>query len=205
MAPPHVIPPPLQHGWQWANRAGSTGAHPKTQGESTNVHEKTNDASDSDGDDDDLLDDDDDLSDDYDSDASEKSHETRKKNKWLNPLFEALDNLKIEQINDPSRQWHCPACHDGPGAIDWYKGLQPLMTHARTRRTRRVKLHRELAALLEEELLRRGASVVLAGETFGKWKGLHEMTADHEIVWPPMVVIMNTLLEKDENDKVLFH
>lgn len=215
-APPCVIAPPLQHGWQWENRGGSTGTL-KTQETSANVrsvvdslsaydsepgivHEEPDDVSDEE--DDDLLDDsDDDLSDDCDSDASEKSHETRKMNRWLTKLFDVLDSLKEEEIIDPNRQWHCPACHDGPGAIDWYRGLQPLMTHARTRGTRRVRLHRELAVLLEEELRRRGSSVVPAGEVFGKWKGLCETTADHEIIWPPTVVIMNTLLEKDDRDK----
>ncbi|CAL9179353.1 unnamed protein product [Musa hybrid cultivar] len=98
------------------------------------------------------------------------------------------------------RQWHCPACHNGPGEIEWYKGLQPLLTHANTKRASRVKLHQELALPLEEELRRRGTSPVPAGEVFGKWKGLQETTTDREIVWPPMVVIMNTLLEQDENE-----
>jgi hypothetical protein len=158
-------------------------------------------------DDHETSDDDDGLSDDgsndYDSDASEQSFEIRKANKWFKSFFEALDKLSVEEINEPSRQWHCPACKNGPGAIDWYKGLQPLMTHAKTKGSTRVKPHRELAALLEEELSRRGTSVVPAGEQFGKWKGLREIT-DREIVWPPMVIVMNTLLEKDDDDKVLF-
>ena len=63
-------------------------------------------------------------------------------------------------------------------------------------------MHRELAEILEEELRLRGTSVVPAGEAFGRWKGLKDDERDHEIVWPPMVVIMNTKLEQDEKDKV---
>ncbi|MCI29380.1 protein SUPPRESSOR OF GENE SILENCING 3-like, partial [Trifolium medium] len=84
---------------------------------------------------------------------------------------------------------------------DWYKGLQPLVNHAKTKGSKRVKVHRELAALLDEELRRRGTTVVPAGEVFGKWKGLKDGEKDHEIVWPPMVIIQNTKLEQDENDK----
>jgi hypothetical protein len=42
------------------------------------------------------------------------------------------------------------------------------MTHAKAKGSTRVKLHRELAALLDEELSHRGTSVVPAGEQFGK-------------------------------------
>ncbi|KAG2615259.1 protein SUPPRESSOR OF GENE SILENCING 3 homolog isoform X1 [Panicum virgatum] len=198
-APRPFVTPPLANGWQWQSRSrpsGSEGARddiPTPGGDPEVEDVNCNDSSD---DDDDLSDD---VSDD-DSDASEKSFETRKMNKWFKGFFEVLDTLSVEQINEQARQWHCPACKNGPGAIDWYKGLQPLMTHARTKGSTRVKLHRELAALLEEELSRRGTSVVPAGEQFGKWKGLREST-DREIVWPPMVIVMNTLLEKDDDDK----
>ncbi|VAH00187.1 unnamed protein product [Triticum turgidum subsp. durum] len=131
------------------------------------------------------------MSDDYDSDASEKSFETRKMNKWFK-------SLSVDQIHE--RQSHCPACQNGPGAIAWFKGLESLVRHARTMGSRRVKLHRELAALLEEEISHRGSSVVQPGEHFGKWNGLTEST-DRQIVWPPMVIVMNTRLEKGEDDK----
>ncbi|KAG2623448.1 hypothetical protein PVAP13_3KG061400 [Panicum virgatum] len=196
-APRPFVTPPLANGWQWQSRSRPSGSEserddvPPSGGDP-----ELEDVNDSDDDDDDLSDD---ISDD-DSDSSEKSFETRKMNKWFKGFFEVLDTLSVEQINEQTRQWHCPACKNGPGAIDWYKGLQPLMTHARTKGSTRVKLHRELAALLEEELSRMGTSVVPAGEQFGKWKGLREST-DREIVWPPMVIVMNTLLEKDDDDK----
>lgn len=221
MAP--AIAPPLQHGWQWNARAGSSNPsqpqaskdsisknviilEPLHQGTpaSEDYESETSQKQEDDASDDEELEvdsDDDLLCDDYDSDVSQKSYETRKKNKWFNTFFEALDSLNVDEISEPSRQWHCPACHGGPGAIDWYRGLQPLITHAKTRGSRRAKLHRELAELLEEELRRKGTKMIPSGETFGKWKGLHETIADHAIVWPPMVIIRNTFLELDENDK----
>ncbi|WVY97088.1 hypothetical protein V8G54_029239, partial [Vigna mungo] len=69
--------------------------------------------------------------------------------------------------------------------------------------SKRVKIHREFAELLDEELLRGAAVIPPPGEVFGKWKGLKDEEKDHEIVWPPMVVIQNTRLEQDENDKWL--
>ncbi|KAJ8769152.1 hypothetical protein K2173_000927 [Erythroxylum novogranatense] len=213
VAPQPVIRPPLERGWNWSARVG---AAPTSLQEpvSNRVddadvnHNKFDDghAEDDDNDDNDddgALDETDDelLSEDFDSDESEKSHESRKKNKWFKKFFENLDSLTVEEIGDPARQWHCPACQGGPGAIDWYRGLQPLMTHAKTKGSKRVKLHRELAELLDEELYRRGTSVIPAGEVFGRWKGFEDEEKDHEIVWPPMVIVMNTRLEQDENDK----
>ncbi|TVU51337.1 hypothetical protein EJB05_02756 [Eragrostis curvula] len=190
---------PLAKGWQLQSRARPVVSEIKENDTplSVNDHEVDEGHETSDNDEDDLSDD---LSDDYDSDTNEKSFETRKMNKWFKSFFEALEKLSVEEINAHTRAQHCPACKNGPGAIDWYKGLQPLMTHARTKGSARVKLHREFAALLEEELSRRGTSVVPAGEQFGKWKGLRERT-DREIVWPPMVIVMNTWLEKDDDDK----
>ncbi|KAL6905490.1 hypothetical protein ACP4OV_003091 [Aristida adscensionis] len=198
-APRPVVTAPLANGWQWQSRHPSGSEHKKDAALSSDPEaDDVEDQNASDDDDDDDLSDD--ISDDYDSDASERSFETRKTNKWFKGFFEALDKLSVEEINEQSRQWHCPACRNGPGAIDWYKGLQPLMTHAKTKGAKRVKLHRELASLLEEELSRRGTSVVPAGEQFGKWKGLRENT-DRMIVWPPMVIVMNTVLDKDDDDK----
>ncbi|KAK9167810.1 hypothetical protein Scep_003001 [Stephania cephalantha] len=224
MAPAPPIPPTLQHGWQWQNRAGSSpskavkDAQEKDSdfskhfphgsvGEDDSGSEKGGPhQGDLDNDDGlDMLEDSDDdiLSDDFDSDGSVKSHGTRKKNKWFEAFFDEIDKLRIEEVTEPSRQWHCPACRNGPGSIDWYRGLQPLMAHAKTKGASRVKVHRELAELLEEELSRRGASLIPAGEVFGKWKGLRGSVSDHEIVWPPMIIVMNTKLEQDDNGKWL--
>ncbi|KAE9587359.1 hypothetical protein Lal_00004525 [Lupinus albus] len=199
-----LIRPPLEHGWNWQSRAGSMQSNPQDEivpeysEKNTNVDDDDDEVEDSY----DLEDSDDDLmSDDYDSDTSQKSHETRKKCKWFRKFFQNLDDLTVNEMNDPERQWHCPACQGGPGAIDWYRGLQPLMAHAKTKGSKRVKMHRELAELLDEELRRRGTSVIPAGEVFGKWKGLKVEEKDHEIVWPPMVIIQNTQLEQDHNDK----
>jgi hypothetical protein len=194
------VTPPLSNGWQWQSRprpSASEGQNDDAPPPGGDPEEENNADGNDTSDDDDYLSDD--IGDEYDSDASGKS-ETRK-TKWFKSFFEVLDTMSVEQISEQTRPWHCPACQNGPGAIDWYNGLQPLMSHARTKGSTRVKVHRELAALLEEELSRRGTSVVPAGEQFGKWKGLREST-DRDIVWPPMVIIMNTSLEQEEDDKV---
>ncbi|GAU43296.1 hypothetical protein TSUD_389950 [Trifolium subterraneum] len=145
---------------------------------------------------------DDDLSlDDTDSDTGEKSHEGRMKSKWFRRFFDILKELKVEEINSQAIRWHCPACQGGTGAIDWYQGLQPLVNHSRTVKVRRVRLHRAFAETLEEECSRRGAPLMMVGEAHGLWEGLDKKVKDHEIVWPPMVVIMNTKYEQDENEK----
>lgn len=75
------------------------------------------------------------------------------------------------------------------------------MTHSMTKTTRRAKMHRVFAELLVEEMRRRGTFIKPDNDAFGRWEGLNERAADHEIVWPPMVVIMNTKYEQDENGK----
>jgi hypothetical protein len=154
----------------------------------------------SEDDEDDDFEDDDDFDDDDDEDNMSDS-DWAKKNKWLAAFFEKLDGLTNEEVSEPGRQWHCPACHGGPGAIDWYCGVQPLIAHAKTKGSKRVKLHREFAKLFSQELAKRGTNLNNAGEAFGKWKGLLNDLKDKDIVWPPMVIVMNTLLEQDENDK----
>ncbi|TYG84040.1 hypothetical protein ES288_D01G217600v1 [Gossypium darwinii] len=135
------------------------------------------------------------------SDEDEKSHEARKESKWFYFFFESLEKLTVEEILSPVRRWHCPACQGGPGAINWYRGVQPLLTHSMTKTTRRAKLHRVFAGLLVEEMRRRGAFIKPVNDAFGRWEGLTDRVADHEIVWPPMVIIMNTRYEQDENGK----
>jgi hypothetical protein len=192
--PNYVVTPPLANGWKWRSRpSGPESNKVNVPSSSFDPEIDSSDVEDSS---------DDDMSDEYDSDASAKSFKTRKMNKWFKSFFEEINSLTVEQVIEPNKQWHCPACKNGPGAIDWFKGLQSLVTHASTKGSRRVKLHRELAALLEDEMSGRGTTMVPSGEQFGKWAGLRGVT-DREIVWPPMVIVMNTLLEKDDADKVM--
>ncbi|KAL3700438.1 hypothetical protein R1sor_018460 [Riccia sorocarpa] len=142
----------------------------------------------------------------YDSAESYKSHGTQKKNKWFKNFFQELDTLTDDQLQEHDRQWHCPACQNGVGAIDWYRGLQPLLAHAKTVRSKRVKLHKNFAEVLEEEIRIRGAAPGTHGSgKYGRWKGLNDEhnNQDTPIVWPPMVVIRNTQLEQDESEKWL--
>ena len=148
------------------------------------------------------------------SDGSEtlQSHEDQKKSKCFRDFFQDLESMSDSQISEHDRQWHCPACKGGPGAIDWFRGLGPLATHARTMRSRRVKLHRMFADVLEEELRLRRTGASSGGmqgqSTFGKWKGIHDdndVAPPQMIVWPPIIVIQNTQLEQDEQGKVRMH
>ncbi|KAF5196800.1 Suppressor of gene silencing protein [Thalictrum thalictroides] len=75
------------------------------------------------------------------------------------------------------------------------------MAHAKTKGSSRVKLHRDLAELLDVELNRKGTSIIPASETFGKWEGLCEAEHSRKIIWPPIIVVMNTQAEMDENDE----
>ncbi|KAL8118946.1 hypothetical protein AgCh_016438 [Apium graveolens] len=200
-----AVLPPLTKGWQWRRNPSQVEnvyhvpAFNTADATDNKEDEKYIDKS---GDEEDFNTEDINDSDEYDSDESQKSHETLKKSTLLKSFFDTLDEMKAEEINEPDRQWHCPACHGGPGAIDWYRGLQPLITHAKTKGKRRAKAHRLLAKLLDEELRGRGSSVIPAGEAFGKWKGLNQSEVrDQKIVWPPMVIITNTQLENDDSGK----
>ncbi|XVF68110.1 hypothetical protein PTKIN_Ptkin10aG0176700 [Pterospermum kingtungense] len=196
----HYVNDPAQSGFTLSN--SSQDGQVKSSHQVGDNLDDENEVNDYDNDDSDVVYDSDDL-DDYvsDSDEDEKSHEARKKSKWFNSFFEILEKLTVEEIISPVRQWHCPACQGGPGAINWYRGVLPLMTHSMTKTTRRAKMHRVFAELLVEEMRRRGTLIKPDNDAFGRWEGLNERAADHEIVWPPMVVIMNTRYEQDENSK----
>ena len=200
---PNAIPPPLHSGWNWNDRSATAWQL------GNNIPENVEDQDEEDvedesktGDVNESDDDDEFLTDESDSDKTPKTHDERKKNKWYADLFKTLEGLTLEEINEP-RSYHCPACQNSPDAIHWYRTLPSLLTHAKTKESKRVKIHRNLAVILEEELQTRGANIVASRESYGQWKGLNESVKDKEIVWPPMVVIMNTQLEQDEHEKVI--
>ncbi|KAK7328245.1 hypothetical protein VNO77_22348 [Canavalia gladiata] len=207
LPPQSVTPPSLEKGVYSSVEVDTNTSKDCTNGQCkderiSEPHCENNDDKVVDSESDIVFDSDDDLSlDDTDSDTGEKSHEGCKKSKWLRNFFDKLNGLTNEDINSVERQWHCPACQGVPGAIDWYKGLQPLLNHSRTVQARRARLHRMFAETLEEECFRRRAPLTKVGEVHGRWEGLDKKVKDHEIVWPPMVIIMNTRYEQDENNK----
>ncbi|KAK3028695.1 hypothetical protein RJ639_038074 [Escallonia herrerae] len=121
--PPPVIPPPLEQGRKWTARPAATNSsspYPVAVG-LVDEYEDNSEVYDSD---DELL------SNDDDSDASKRSLGMGKMR--FKAFFEKLETLNVEQVNEPE-MFHCPACQGGPGAIAWYHGLMPLVTHAKNK------------------------------------------------------------------------
>lgn len=67
-----------------------------------------------------------------------------------------------------------------------------------------MKHHLAFADLLEEEIHIRGVEANSGARFCGKWKGLQSENGDENqlILWPPMVVIQNTMLDFDDDSKV---
>ncbi|KAH7302551.1 hypothetical protein KP509_23G077100 [Ceratopteris richardii] len=143
-----------------------------------------------------------------DSDATIESLQSRKQNKWLCSFFRVLNN--ISESERENTLFYCPACRgSGLGETDLYKGLKPLKTHAKNYTKRRVKLHKEFASILKEELKTLGEmpkSEANMGRIFQlPWQLAEGDLTDPDplILWPPMVVIRTACLKSDTHEKSL--
>eukprot|EP00250_Pteridium_aquilinum_P033776 c627_g1_i2 orf=33-1481(+) len=143
-----------------------------------------------------------------DSDASFESLESRKQNKWLRPFFNMLDDTGTDPTDNHEKYtlFYCPACRgSGLGETDVYKGLKPLIVHAKYHTKRRVKLHREFAAILEEDLERRCIMTTEPSSANASCKQMglieDEKLMNQLIVWPPMVLLESKGVELDAHHK----
>ncbi|KAM7252866.1 hypothetical protein ACFE04_025484 [Oxalis oulophora] len=133
-------------------------------------------------------------SDGFDSDESQtiESQTIESNRLLLEEFIQKMSIMSYEEVRDRTRQWNCPACHGGPGATRRYSGLRPLLAHANANEKRRMKLHKELAQLLGEELRKWRTPVQ-------RFSAKRKTLGDVEVVWPPMVIIMNTGFRQDVN------
>lgn len=124
-------------------------------------------------------------------------HEAMKKHTVFKKFFESMDALTLKEVN--GREWTCPACRGGVGAANNYKGLKPLIDHAKNVKQWNVRLHRKFMKVLEEESKRRSAAGFVVQEVYGKWLSLQEQHIDSQVVWPPMVIVENTSFKSQES------
>ncbi|MQM08045.1 hypothetical protein Taro_040898 [Colocasia esculenta] len=146
------------------------------------------------GDDDDYWMCDDEAFDD--EDGGGLSLEEARRSSWLRGFLAQIGEMGPDDMGDPAAAILCPACKGGPGGSLRYRGLQALLDHARSVMAKRVKLHRRFAEILEIELRARRRNQDDSSE---KAERLAEGVAgDRTIPWPPMVVVLNTRIGKQE-------
>lgn len=167
------------------------------------------DGGDGDGyDDDDYWMCDDDAFDD--EDGGGLSREEARRSSWLRGFVAWMGKMSTEEV----AVMLCPACKGGPGGSQRYRGFHALLDHARRVMAKRVRLHRRFAEILEEELRtrrpgRQGDGSEQTTATDEKCEGLgggaEGVAGDRRVPWPPMVVVLNTRLGKQEgSDKVVY-
>ena len=153
----------------------------------------------------------------YDDDSDEDGVPSGVKGKSLTfnhskEVLQFLDDITTEQparLTSKTEEWKCKVCFGGPGSGDWYPGLQSLVAHAKTVQSRRPTAHREFLTELKRRLESR--DIVIPNLTTPKVTGLwsapsesHVQDMEKTIMWPPIVMVVNTRLGK-ENDMVGFH
>ena len=124
-------------------------------------------------------------------------------------VLDFLDDITTEQparLTSKTEEWKCKVCFGGPGSGDWYPGLQSLVAHAKTIQSRRPTAHREFLNELRRRLEAR--NIVIPNLTTPKVTGMWTAPAESyvqdmekTIMWPPIVMVVNTRLEK-QNDMV---
>lgn len=86
------------------------------------------------------------------SDSNDDESEEESESDCDEHISTTMTSITAEQINDPNKLRHCPACKNGRGAYRKFAGLKSLVDHANSVCKRRPRTHRRFAKLLEQAL-----------------------------------------------------
>lgn len=141
-------------------------------------------------------------------DAENFAEKTTKKKlrKSLQVFLDGLDSPSNEDLENEKQNWKCLVCEGGPGKTQWWGGLRKLTSHLLNKtQIWRPEEHREFGLKLVSKLEERGVKLFSGfpkmEEICSRSKGVQRERFLQPVVWPPMVLVVNTHLYPTEDGK----